>query len=73
MIGGGEEPFQRRGAAVAEMHVGDQEETSWPERRMHFVRSWKVRLAHVMGLVRLQGWLIFQLDAERKEIKKVFQ
>lgn len=45
-IGGGEEAFQLRGSAVAEMSMGDWEKTSWPESRMHIARSWE------------SGWLI---------------
>lgn len=54
IIGGGEEPFQQRTAVVAETHVSDLE-SSWPERRMHFARSWRVRLADAMGLGKINS------------------
>lgn len=49
MIGGGKEPFQLRGSAVADTNMGGWEKTSWPERRLYFARSWGVRLADTMA------------------------
>lgn len=52
MIGSGEEAFQLRESAVAEMSMWDWEKTSWPERRMHIAWSWGVRLVDMMAKVK---------------------
>lgn len=75
MMGGGGDPSQQRGAAVAEVYVGEQEEANWPGRRMHFARSWGVRLADVTGLGKTgtEDWLLVEVRAERNKEREVFQ
>ena len=74
-IGGGKDPFQQGAVAGAEVYVGDREKTSWPERRMHSIRWWGVRLADVMdlGKTAVEDWRRVQVDAERNKEREVFQ